>query len=117
MGGTTGFGFSWTQAASALMSIARNCGGVPSNVTVPVIVPAVAGSMTAVGSGGSEEFSLSFLLQPVIANPRIIANAKTAGRIFKRRKSFLLQRLILTRARTVCHRARKRTLESIQARL
>ena len=58
----------------------RNTGGAPSNFTLPVIEPAVAGSTTAVGGGGPEDSLGSFLLQPMMATKSVTHSARTADR-------------------------------------
>src|SRR6516225_10554223 len=94
-GGVTGRGFACTQAASALMSIGRKTGGVPSNFTVPAIEPAVTESTTAVGSDGCA--SRGFLLHPSNTESEKRKQADGAKRIFKR--SFLAPHSILSEQR------------------
>src|SRR5271170_4666879 len=81
------------------MSIGRKTGGGPSRVTVPVIVAAVPGSTTAVGSGGAEGSSFCFLLQLPTVRPRTIAKARRGIRILKSEQSFLRNPYLNKRAR------------------
>src|SRR5580698_4856579 len=70
------------------MSIGLNAGGGPSSVTMPEMEPAVDGSTTAVGAGGSAGSPSSFLLQPMI--PSAIQSNNTTGRILKCGRPFLI---------------------------
>src|ERR1700685_1163893 len=80
-GGIAGVGLAFAQGGCAAMSMAGYDGGVPSSVTVPLILAAVDASTVAVAAGAeADSCSAGFLLLQPAPTAKAPQSAKTPRR-------------------------------------